>query len=195
MIKAENISKKYEGKTVIENFSFDFPDKGIVSVVGKSGSGKTTLIKILAGLVKPDGGRLEKKKNPLILSMVFQEDRLLKWESAIDNAAISSEKNGAVKSEVYEKARAILKELDLAEDIDTKVSELSGGMARRTAIARALTVDADIYFMDEPIKGLDAETARKTLEVIKKYTAEKLLVIATHNQNEIDMADFVVNVC
>lgn len=183
-IEIKNLTKSFGEKRVIDGLSFSMPEHGFVAVTGKSGRGKTTLLRILAGLEKPSGGEIIFTPANPKFSMVFQEDRLLEKESALENAAIAG--NAA-------RARDILSALGLSDVMDKKVSLLSGGMARRVAIARALAAEADIYIFDEPIKGLDKETARLALDVIKKETAGKLVLYVSHSEEEISDADVVID--
>lgn len=175
MIRLSNVTKAYEGKTVLNGFSVELPDKGFCAVTGRSGTGKTTLLNIIAGLCIPDSGTVQSTDQ---ISMVFQEDRLLPWDTALSNAAIASDE---------ERARALLCELGLEASLRQKPRELSGGMKRRVAIARALAAKAQVYIMDEPLKGLDSATRANTLEVIRRYTKDALLIMVTHD--EMDAAD------
>jgi len=213
MIVIENVSKKYGDKQVLNNFSYVFPDKGFVAINGSSGIGKTTLLKIILGLELPDAGSVkfvnaeqpDKKmgrtsgQNTIKISAVFQEDRLLENDTVLENVLlVMDEKKGLkkkdlkkkgralVKSENLEKAKKILTELGLEKEFDEKVSNLSGGMKRRVAIARCLAVDAPVYIMDEPIKGLDVNLSARTLELIHKYTDgnNRLLIMVSHNPEE-----------
>ena len=181
MIRFDNVTKIYKGAAVIENMSFELPDTGFVAVKGDSGSGKTTLLRLIAGLIKPDGGTVIRDTD--LISMVFQENRLLPWSTALSNAAIASDET---------KAKELLFELGIGDAADKYPSELSGGMQRRVAIARALAVDADIYIMDEPIKGLDEQTGKKTLELIKSVREKALLIMVSHDGNELKDADITL---
>lgn len=175
MIHLNNVTKAYEGKTVLQDFSLTLPDKGFCAVTGRSGTGKTTLLNIIAGLCAPDSGTVQSAHQ---ISMVFQEDRLLPWDTALSNASIASDEKTAKK---------LLCELGLESALHQKPKELSGGMKRRVAIARALAVKAKVYIMDEPLKGLDSATRSTALEVIRRYTKDALLIMVTHD--EADAAD------
>lgn len=177
MIRLDNVTKAYEGKTVLKDLSLDLPDRGFCAVIGRSGTGKTTLLNIIAGLCIPDSGAVHTTDD---ISMVFQEDRLLPWDTALSNAAIASGE---------EKAKSLLYELGLEAALHQKPKELSGGMKRRVAIARALAVKAKVYIMDEPLKGLDAKTRDTALKVIRKYTNDALLIMVTHDETDAADAD------
>ena len=89
MIVLDKVTKKYDGKCVLKDLSLSLPETGIVRIMGKSGEGKTTLLHIIAGLVKPDSGTVRVEGS---LSMVFQEDRLLKWDSVLENVRLAAGK-------------------------------------------------------------------------------------------------------
>ena len=168
---------------MLRDFSLELPEKGFCCVLGPSGAGKTTLLRLLAGLEEPDSGRIEGCSGPV--SMVFQEDRLLPWETALDNAALGGERA---------RARELLRRLGLGDWLDRRPGELSGGMCRRVAIARALAAPAGVFLMDEPLKGLDSQTRALTLKVIRQETRDALLVLVTHQEEDADGADLVVRV-
>lgn len=187
MIIIRDLTKSYGDKKVIDGLSLELPEKGIVRISGKSGSGKTTLLHMIAGLVRPDAGELRVNGS---ISMVFQEDRLIMSESVMKNVMLVC---GKAPSE-GRSPEAILTELGLGNELDAKVSELSGGMARRVAIARALAREADIYLMDEPIRGLDGETAQTVRDVILKYTKDRLLVVVSHEEGDFDAPSLSVSI-
>ena len=201
MISIHDVTKKYGEKTVLEHVSYDFPEQGIVAVTGPSGIGKTTLLHLLLGLEKPDEGTVTVPAGTTF-SAVFQEDRLLEKETALSNAAVFYEgkTDGGIPlyAQGRENARKILTELGLKADLDTPAAQLSGGMARRVAIARALTAltgpfAADVCVMDEPIKGLDPENRRQTMDVIRRYCADRLLILVTHDEEDAEGADQVLS--
>lgn len=201
MIQLTDITKKYGDKLVLEQFSYCFPEQGIVAVTGQSGIGKTTLLNLLFGLEQPDAGKIDIPAGTTF-SAVFQEDRLLEKETALSNAAIFYEGKTDGGMPLYEQAkeaaRKILAELGLENDLNTPAKELSGGMARRVAIARALTamtgpLAASVCVMDEPIRGLDPENRKQTMDVIRKYCAGKLLILVTHDEKDAEGADRILS--
>ncbi len=190
MLSLENVTKKYGDKLVLDNMSFEFPDSGFVAISGRSGIGKTTMLNVIMGLEKADSGRVKWSGDTRpAISCVFQEDRLLERESALENVLyVLKDRSEADNA----RAKEILTELGLGTDLDTRARDLSGGMARRVAIARALAYPADVYIMDEPIKGLDAETRQQTLNTIKKWTAGRLLIMVSHNPEDAAGADVLL---
>ena len=149
MAKVENLTVQYGGTAVLENFSAEFPDGGVTAVSGRSGCGKTTLLAVLLGLLRPDGGTVSGFRQP---SAVFQEDRLLPFLSAEKNIAVTA---GCTEAEAGE---ALLSVGFDAADRGKRAFELSGGMARRVAIVRAMLAPGDAVLLDEPFKGLDERT-------------------------------------
>lgn len=184
MIEVKNISKTYDGKKVLNDFSCSIPDTGITVLRGASGIGKTTLIRIIAGLEKADGGRVEGTADKKI-SVVFQEDRLFAHMTALENASVASDEKTAEK---------FLKEFGLGEDMDKKPDELSGGMCRRVAIARALAFGGDLLILDEPFKGLDAGTKETVFGTVVNFAKTAAVLLVTHDHVDAGIADRVIDI-
>lgn len=175
MIKIDNISFSYNNEKIISDLSAELEANKIYCIMGTSGIGKTTLMNLISGLKNVDSGKItgiEKMRK----SFIFQENRLLTHMSVIDNLKYVTDNR--------EKIDDALKKTGLIADKDKKVSQLSGGMARRTAIARATAFDGDIFFIDEPLYGLDAKTSQGILELIKNTVKDKTAFIITHSPEE-----------
>lgn len=172
MIEGRDITLRFGDKVVFEHFGFRIPDGAVSAVMGVSGSGKTTLLRLLAGLVRPETGRIDGLENRRV-AMVFQEDRLLPWLSVLENAAIAA---------APQTARAALCELGLAGELESKISDLSGGMRRRVALARALAAEAGLLLLDEPFTGLDEATRETAASAIRKRA--ETVVLVTHDARE-----------
>ncbi len=175
MIKLEKISFSYGNEKIISGLTTELEPNKIYCIMGTSGTGKTTLINIISGLIKPDSGKISGTEN-LKKSFIFQENRLLSHLSVIDNLRYVTDDE--------EKINKALIQTGLIDDKNKKVSQLSGGMARRTAIARATAFDGDIFFIDEPLYGLDAKTSQGILELIKNTVNNKTAIIITHSKDE-----------
>ena len=176
-----NISKSFGDKKVLSEISEVIPHGKTTVIMGESGCGKTTLVNILMGLEKSDSGEIS--GIPEKISAVFQDDLLCEDFSAISNIrAITGRKLS--KSE----AISVIKKLGLTDaDISSPVRELSGGMKRRVAIARAILADSELVIMDEPFKGLDEYTRQNVINFVSEYTKSKTLIVITHSPEEADL--------
>lgn len=171
-MKLENLCKRFGGKIVFDNLNIEIREGKFTSLTGASGSGKTTLLRILAGLDNDYTGRVSGKVKRI--SFAFQEPRLFDGATVIENAALSKSKRSI--------AEEILNEMGIREeDFSLYPSSLSGGMARRVSIARALVYDADMYLIDEPFSGLDGRTREKCAKTILERLKGKTAVISTHD--------------
>ncbi|HET6160205.1 MAG TPA: ABC transporter ATP-binding protein [Dongiaceae bacterium] len=152
-----------------------------VSMVGPSGSGKTTLLRIIAGLDPSYTGRVmwQAGRRPR-LGVVFQEPRLVPWLSILDNLLL------VTGPEAIDRARALLAEVELADSEDALPGQLSGGMQRRAALARALLVQPDFLLLDEPLISLDAALADRMRDLLNRYWREHrtTTLLVTHNLSE-----------
>lgn len=176
-IKLSNVSKRFDEKIVLDNFSHTFEKGTVTCLMGASGVGKTTLLNLLLGLISADSGEI--MGIPDDVSAVFQEDRLCETFSAVANiTAVTG--NDFAESEILN----CLSKLGLEGSERHPVSTLSGGMKRRVAIARALLVKSGLIIFDEPFKGLDEDIKQKTIEVILEYAKGKTLIVATHDIND-----------
>ncbi len=170
-MKIENLSFSYGDKKIFENLNVQFPESGTVFIDAPSGRGKTTLFHLIAGIYRPRSGRIEKENKKI--AYMFQEDRLFPEFSALENVF-------CVRDGSRTQAAELLEQLGLGAELASLPKALSGGMKRRVALARALNFNAEILLLDEPFKGLDADTASQTAEVLKNHSKEKLLLIASH---------------
>ena len=177
MIRLEHVSKSYESKRVLRDLYAEFSLHQSYLLTGASGAGKTTLLRLLAGLEKPEAGRIIMPEG-LRIRLVFQEDRLLPGLSVRDNVIL--EKGGA------EKGRALLEELGLGPEAGALPESLSGGMKRRVALARALCAAPEVLLLDEPFNGLDEVWRRRAADLIFREMAGKCVICATHYPEEIE---------
>lgn len=173
----EDVSLNLGGKLILERFSLQLPDSGVVCLCGPSGCGKTTLLHLLAGLHQPQSGAMQ-GLDAKRMAMVFQEDRLLPWLNAAGNVALVLPGQGG-----EEKSTPWLELVELTEEAAKYPGTLSGGMRRRVALARALAYDGDVLLLDEPTNGLDSDLARRVMERIKELYAGRLVVLVTHDRD------------
>lgn len=177
-IEAKGLVKAYEDKLVLDGFDAVFPDGSITCIMGGSGCGKTTFLNILLGFLEPDGGTITGV--PERIGVVFQEDRLCESHSAVSNVRL-------VTGNRYSKADIVdeLAQLGIdPQDADKPVSEFSGGMKRRVAIARAFLFDCDLLILDEAFKGLDGDTKMLAMEWGKQHANGRTIISVTHDEME-----------
>lgn len=180
-IVIRNLSKAFDGKSVLSGFTHTFPDNTVTCITGPSGCGKTTLLNLMLGLQNADSGEISGLSERTV-SAVFQENRLFEHCSPTANLrAVLSGKEAL--AEIPEALNAV----GLSEAAFQPVRTLSGGMKRRVAIVRALLTNADILLMDEPFKGLDAETRDTVIRWMLPRLAGKTVVIVTHDPAEADL--------
>lgn len=178
MITLDNISRSFEGKTVIKDLSFTFPDKGFFALMGPSGCGKTTLLRLLAGLDQPDAGGVT--GNHQKIAMAFQEPRLLPWMNCEDNLKfVLSKENESPKS-----ALEWLSALELEQAAKQLPNELSGGMQQRVSLARALALGADLILLDEPFSALDQDLKQRLAPIVREACKNALTVLVTHDAGD-----------
>ena len=176
-LKIQGISKRFGGREVLRNVTAAFPAGSVTCLLGPSGFGKTTLLRIIAGLEKPDAGRIDGV--PARIGFVFQEDRLCEDFSAVSNVRLVTGKS-VPKEEIIRH----LAEIGLGDSLDKPVREYSGGMKRRVAIVRAVCYPADLLILDEPFKGLDEKLRLEVIGYIRKHTAGKAVICVTHEPDD-----------
>lgn len=190
MIKLNKVCFSYDGEhPVLVDFCMEIPDGGAIAGMGASGSGKTTLLRILLGLEKPNSGEILGLNNKRF-AVVFQEDRLLQHRTARQNVEIPLIGTQIEKTNVHKIAGTALRDVELNGFEDFSVRELSGGMCRRVALARAIAfarsgLGRDAAILDEPLKGLD--NAMKKRIVPRFIDAFATRVIITHDENEAEL--------
>ncbi|PKQ12663.1 MAG: sulfonate ABC transporter ATP-binding protein [Alphaproteobacteria bacterium HGW-Alphaproteobacteria-1] len=189
-----------ETLTVLKGINLDIRGGESLAIVGASGSGKTTLLRVLAGLEEPDTGDVLIDGAPVHglgreRAVIFQEPRLLPWLTVLDNVAFGLEVQGVSKPDAAERARRYIRLVGLAEFEGAWPRQLSGGMAQRVGIARALTVQPEILLLDEPLGALDAMTKMTMQEELTRIWHEEkvTMVLVTHDLEEaIFLADRVL---
>lgn len=187
-IVIKNLTKSFDGKTVLSNFSCELPETGVIALMGKSGIGKSTLINLLLGLRKPDSGEIRIPSGTRF-SVVFQEDRLFAHLSARDNLLLTT---GRALPDVDSALATLL----LNPEEQSPVRTYSGGMQRRVSLARGVLFPADVLLMDEPFRGLDGETREKAIEFTLREWKNRLIILVTHDLEEARMmgADKIITI-
>ena len=180
------------------------------SIVGTSGSGKSTMLNMLAGLEKPTKGEiviagqhLEKmNENQLVkfrrehVGFIFQSFNLLGTMDAVENVALPLMFRGVPKKERMEKADKMLELVGLSKHKDHRPNEMSGGQQQRVGVARALVLDPEIIFADEPTGNLDSNTSAEVMRLMQKVVRERnqTLVMVTHDNHLASFADRIFHI-
>ena len=175
MLEIKNVTFFFGKERIIDNLSLKLEEGRVYCIMGASGVGKTTLLRVLSGLLKPQSGKVM-HADELTKTFIFQENRLLPHMSIYDNIKFVTDNE--------KKINAALNATSLSAEKDKSADELSGGMARRAAIARAAAHDGDVFFIDEPLYGLDIKTSEEILSLIKSTVSGKTAVIITHSPEE-----------
>ena len=176
-----NLTVRFGDKLVLDRFSLSLPDTGVTALSGPSGCGKTTLLRVMAGLESPGGGRVSLPPRPALL---FQEDRLLPWRTVEQNVAdvLPRARRG--------EAAGWLELVELAGEGNAWPRQLSGGMGRRLALARALALRGGVLLLDEPFTGVDVAKAGRILERVRALGAP--VVLSSHEPGILALCDAVI---
>lgn len=158
MIEARGITVRYGDQLVLDRYDFSAPEEGLTFLSGPSGEGKTTLLRVLAGLLTPETGQVSLPGRPVIL---FQEDRLF------PGLSVRRQVEAVLPKGRREEAGRWLELTELTQAAHLLPGELSGGMARRASLARALALEGEVYLLDEPFAGVDLDRAKRVLERIR----------------------------
>ena len=209
MIVVDSISKSFSGNVVLDNFSSKFEPGRINLIIGRSGSGKTMTIKCMLGLHQVDCGSIyfdnrnfislserDRKKIRKEIGMVFQGSALFDSMTVSENVMFPLTMSSKMtKNKMIERVNFCLNRVDLKNVNDLYPSELSGGMQKRVAIARAIALNPKYLFCDEPNSGLDPATAKVIDNLLKEITYEYKIttVINTHDMNSVvDIGDRII---
>ncbi len=199
MLRLENIKKDYiTGDSKVEalkGITLQFRKSEFVSILGQSGCGKTTLLNIIGGLDRYTSGDLvingkstkefkdkdwDSYRNHSV-GFVFQTYNLIPHQTILSNVELALTLSGVSKSDRRKKAIKALEDVGLGEQIHKKPNQLSGGQMQRVAIARALVNDPEIILADEPTGALDTKTSVQIMEILKKISKDRLIIMVTHN--------------
>ena len=201
MIEVNNVSKSFDGKTILHNVSAQFRDGITNLIIGQSGSGKTVLMKSLVGLHTPDEGEIlydgrdllkmnnnQRKALRKEIGMLFQGSALFDSETVLGNVMFPLKMFSDMSyEEQLERAHFCINRVNLVGADDKYPSEISGGMQKRVAIARAIALNPKYLFCDEPNSGLDPKTSILIDELLVDITHEYGIttVINTHDMNSV----------
>ena len=188
------------GLVALDGMSLEVPAGSFTVIIGPNGCGKSTLLRLVAGLLQPTSGELTLEgKIPRAgdgrVGLAFQQPRLVPWRSTLDNVALPLEVNGVPVAERRARGVAALERVGLAGAAALRPRELSGGMAQRAALARALIGEPPVLLLDEPFSALDALT-RETFDAeLQRLWLERrrTVILVTHSVSEaVSLADRIV---
>jgi len=208
MIQVHNLTKEFNGQKVLNDLSLDISQGELFVILGRSGTGKSVLLKHLIGLLKPDFGTIyidhieittlseqELLKVRQHMGYLFQEGALYDFMSVYENIAFPLMEHTDMKpKEIKKRVQEVLALVDLSGVEDKMPSELSGGMKKRTGLARAIALTTKVLFCDEPTSGLDPIRSRDISDLIRNIS-KKLnctTIITSHDiDNTLRIADRV----
>ncbi len=203
IIELKNITKAFDGETILDNISLDIHDNEFITLLGPSGCGKTTTLRIIGGFEHPDSGDVifmgdrindipPHKRN---VNTVFQRYALFPHLSVFENVAFPLREKKVPKAEIKEKVEAMLKMVMLSGFENRRVTQLSGGQQQRVAIARALVNEPKVLLLDEPLGALDLKLRKDMQQELKKIQKNTgiTFIFVTHDQEEaLSMSDTIV---
>ena len=187
-LEFRDVTLRFGQHTVLSHFNLSVPAGGHAVLMGASGSGKTSLLRMAAGLLPPTEGAVLLDGHPVgtghpcpyRVAVQFQEPRLLPWLTAAEN--VNTVLSDSRKT--LERARALLARVGLPGAADLYPGALSGGMAQRVSLCRALAFPSHLLLLDEPFRGLDGETRRQVMDFVRQATDGKTLLLITHEETE-----------
>lgn len=198
ILSIRNLFKSYNSKSgevvAIDGLNFEVMEGEFLSIIGSSGCGKSTILNILSGLDKDYEGTYEYKEG-VTFSYMLQEDALFPWLTVLENTLIGLKIQKKYTKENVEYVKHLLCKYGLEDFMNTKISNLSGGMKQRVALIRSIATKPNLIFLDEPFSALDYQTRLRISDDIYKIVKEEniTVVMVTHNISEsISISDRVL---
>ena len=184
MIEVKDVYKSFGDDLVLNGISLKVNKGEIVGIAGPNGCGKTTLLRIIAGVEKADSGDVRVNGK---VGVVPQENVLLPWFTIGDNIGLGLKFKGLKKEEIESRVSDVAKLLGIEDYLKTYPRRVSGGIARKTSIARALVLNPDILLLDEPYTGLDLKSVSNLQELLRKINEERevTMLIISHQLAEL----------
>ena len=200
VLRVSEVTLSHGGKPVVANASFELSPGEVVAIVGRSGAGKSTLLAALAGLLPPTRGAISTKAGKLAAptprhAIVFQDGALFPWLTLEDNVRYALVRHGVPRSQRSARVKELLARVRLAGQEKKYPHELSGGMKKRGAFARALAMEPEVILLDEPFSALDVATRQELQRELFALFSSRgtAVVIVTHDLEEaVSLADRVL---
>ena len=193
-IRFERVTQRYDGHALFTDLDLEIPSGRFFTLLGPSGCGKTTLLRMLAGFVVPDAGRVwfgDRDVTALpvhkrAIGMVFQDYALFPDRSSLANVMYGLEARGVATKDAKARAMALLERVGLGTMADRSPATLSGGQRQRVAMARALVIDPQLLLLDEPLAALDVKLRVELRAMVRELQIESKVttVFVTHDQEE-----------
>jgi len=193
-IRFEDVTQRYDGVTLFEHLHLEIPSGKFFTLLGPSGCGKTTLLRMLAGFVVPDAGRVWFGESDVTtlpvhkrgVGMVFQDYALFPDRSALANVMYGLDARGVAPRNAKARALAMLGRVGLADFAERSPATLSGGQRQRVAMARALVIEPRLLLLDEPLAALDVKLRVELRAMVRDLQVESGIttVFVTHDQEE-----------
>lgn len=197
LITFENVTKRFNGRAVLDGLSFSVEKGEILAIVGPSGTGKSVMLKHLVRLIEPDAGRILFDGTDVVscgaaelaairsrIGYLFQGGALLAWLTVAENVALPlRECTDLDEAEIGRRVAAALADVELTDAADKYPSEISGGMQKRAGLARAIVRECEVVLYDEPTSGLDPVTSVVINRLIRKLNQERGItsIVVTHD--------------
>jgi ABC-type sugar transport system ATPase subunit len=193
-LELDSITKVYNKKVVIDKLSLKVNDNEFFVILGPSGEGKSTLLRLIAGIEKPDSGKIYIEGNDVTnlppnkrnIAMVFQNYALYPNKNVFENIAFPLKMSKLPKDEIKKRVTEIAERLGIKDILEKPINKISGGQQQRVALARALVRDPTLFLMDEPLSNIDPRTRFSAIKLLKSIQKEykKTFILVTHNHAE-----------
>ncbi|WP_025114117.1 ABC transporter ATP-binding protein [Lysinibacillus fusiformis] len=185
ILEVQNISKQFNGKTVLDNASFSIAANEIIALVGKNGSGKSTLLKIIAAFIKPDSGTIVKHKTSLKVGYVPEVTPSHILFTPQEYLYHMGRIRGMSKKRLLQKIEELLEMFQLKESQNTRIVHFSKGMRQKVMIMQAMLEETDLLIMDEPLSGLDAKAQNDFEQILATVRDQGLSIILTCHETKL----------
>ncbi|KEK09851.1 ABC transporter ATP-binding protein [Lysinibacillus sphaericus] len=185
ILEVQNVSKQFNGKTVLDHASFSIAANEIIALVGKNGSGKSTLLKIIAAFIKPDSGKIVAHKTSLKVGYVPEVTPSQILFTPQEYLYHMGRIRGMPKKRLLKKIEVLLEMFQLKESQNTRIVHFSKGMRQKVMIMQAMLEETDLLIMDEPLSGLDAKAQNDFEQILATVRDKGLSIILTCHETKL----------